>query len=235
MQNFWSIVLLVLITRTPFILLPSFIHHREIFLSLAIGIGGIFLINAKAAALLGILGRHSLGQNSWKAGWSSALTHTGTLFRVTLLLGLYSIPILLVIGVIARIFGHSQFIGLVGMALFLIFLKYALADPLVVVENWSAVEALRRSWKMTKGHFGYVAGCYLIMGGAEWLVTWGLSSPVPEAGSGFNWGWIVTRLVLSLVETTWVILSWCMYLRIKEADEEQLKKLEEDAAQAWPV
>jgi membrane-anchored glycerophosphoryl diester phosphodiesterase (GDPDase) len=103
--------------------------------------------------------------------------------------------------------------------LFLVFLKYALADPLVVTKNSRARESLRISWHMTRGHFGYVLLCYLLLGGV--LVVVGYFTP--EFGAQGTFGMladVVLQYFNGVLGTIWIVLAWVMYVRIKAADEE---------------
>ena len=96
---------------------------------------------------------------------------------------------------------------------FLLLLKYALANPLVVVEDLSAPTALAVSWRMTKRRFAYVFGCYLLIGSVEAGVTFAsvfLRLPrwtSPEIG-----------LLNEFFATYSYVLSWVMYSQIRAAE-----------------
>lgn len=100
--------------------------------------------------------------------------------------------------------------------LLLVMLKYALADPLVVVEELKAMSALSASWRMTKNRFGYVFGCYFLLaiaiGTIYFLSGYGtrwFHAPIWKAPS--------SEVFFRLMDTIWYPLPWIMYLRIREA------------------
>ena len=149
-------------------------------------------------------------------------TRSWTLFRISILLALIAIPFGIVIGLGASLlkFGTSL-VGTCGSVilglLFLIFMKYALADPLAVVKKIGARESLKVSWHMTRGHFGYVLGCYLLLGipivvGDCLLPNLGFT----DVGSAV--GAVLIQYVTSVLTTPWIVLSWVMYLHVTAAD-----------------
>ncbi|MCE0496860.1 MAG: glycerophosphoryl diester phosphodiesterase membrane domain-containing protein [Methylacidiphilales bacterium] len=143
-------------------------------------------------------------------------TYTWTLFRLTLLLGLIACLVAIPFIFINTTIKPSNTSRVFFIAFFLLLLKYALADPLVVVENMGARQALKRSWEMTKGHFVYVLGCYLFLWGGTWLIDWPLGKLDVDRLTGVDF---IFQLIRSLIDTLWVVMSWCMYLRIKAADQ----------------
>jgi hypothetical protein len=80
---------------------------------------------------------------------------------------------------------------------------------------------------MTKGHFWYVLGCYLFLVLLAGLFQWLVTSPAPVEHTGVNLAGLSSHFGEKLMDAMWVVLSWCMYLRIKE-EENQL--LESEAA-----
>jgi len=152
---------------------------------------------------------------------SSIKKYTWTLVRLMVLIGLTFIPfgalISLIVGVIGK-FVANKFVTVFVIGFFLVLIKYALAYPLVVVENLAAWQALKQSWKMTKGHFFYVFGCYLVLWSIQWIFTRAIESPVNGVDYKLSLPWLSVQFGELLVDTMWIILSWCMYLRIKEAE-----------------
>ena len=172
----------------------------------------------KAAAILGVLRRDSPQSTALGAANSSIQKYTWTLLRLMILIGLTFIPMLVLISIVVRVLGANKYAVVFALGFYLVLIKYALAYPLVVIENLKARDALWQSWEMTKGHFGYVLGCYLFLGLSQWLIRWTISSPINGSDSGLSWAWILVQFCLMLIESLWIVLSWCMYLRIKEVD-----------------
>jgi len=119
------------------------------------------------------------------------------------------------------IYESSTFVTFFSVAmaiLWVIFLKYSLADPLVVIENRYAWDALRQSWYMTRNHLSYVAANYIVLGVPLALIGIAVGRYLPE-------GWLgvladdLYRLPLHILQASWVTLAWAMYRRIKIADE----------------
>ena len=92
------------------------------------------------------------------------------------------IPVALIVGGLTKVFGVTKLISFLLLGIYLLLIKYALAHPLVVVEKMEASPALSRSWKMTKGHFWYVAGCYLFIGISVLLIRWVVYSMIADQG-----------------------------------------------------
>jgi hypothetical protein len=225
-RNFWYLVVLVLVIGTPVFVFEHYDHfprHSQLSaIALLFGLIGLFstfvLIPAKAAAILGLLRRESPRETVFAAVCSGIHKHTWTLLRLMILIGLTFIPFGLIISIVVHLFGANKYVLIIGMGFYLVLIKYALAYPLVVVDNFNAGDALWRSWTMTKGHFWYVLGCYLFLGLGQWLIHWTITSPVNSADSGLGWAWLPVQFGLMLIDALWIILSWCMYLRIKETD-----------------
>jgi hypothetical protein len=173
---------------------------------------------AKAAAVLGLLRRGPQENMEYEAIWKSVKTYTWTLVRLSILIGLIAMLLAIPFALVMRIVGPSKFIILFLTTFYFFLVKYALADPLVVMENMNAVNALKRSWEMTKGHFWYVLGCYLFLWLGGWLITWAILLPVDAPDSSMGWAWLPVHLGARFIDSSWLILSWCMYLRIKEAE-----------------
>lgn len=185
----------------------------------------------KATAIFGLLKKEP-SQPPWPAIGNTVALYWKILFGVRVLLVL--IAILFVVIIAAVSFALSSFVGgesltyfaLFEMAIFFLFAKYALADPLVIVEKMNAQNALRKSWEMTRGHFWYVVGCYLFLGLGLWAghyLLWraNLENTWDGAPVLFHFGF-------NLTDHVWVLLAWCMYLRIKTADGKDKRKFPEE-------
>jgi heme/copper-type cytochrome/quinol oxidase subunit 4 len=187
----------------------------------------LLLDAAKIAALLGLLRRDSLQKTALEAVRNSIKKYTWTILRLMFLIGLTFIPFALVIYIVVNLLGAHKYVIIFGMGFYLVLIKYALAYPLVVTENLKAGDALWQSWEMTKGHFRYVLGCYLFLGLGLWLIRWTITSPVNDPGFGLSWAWMLVQFCLMLIELLWIVLSWCMYLRIKEMGTQPLSVFQE--------
>jgi hypothetical protein len=225
-RNFWYLVILVLVIETPLLVCSHLTHIPVLkahtgpgpFLATILLFGSVLLGSVKTAAILGLLRKESLGKTFVAAVGSSIHQHTWTLLRLMLLIALTFIPFALLISIIVRLMGANKFMVVFAMGFYLVLIKYALAYPLVVVENLNAKDALVQSWKMTKGHFRYVLGCYLFLWLGQWLINWRLPWNLNGSSSGLGWDHIPLQLGVALLEPMWIILSWSMYLRIKEVD-----------------
>ncbi len=82
--------------------------------------------------------------------------------RLFLLLGGIGVLVAIPFVFVMRLLGHVGVVVIFMQISFLLFAKYALADPLIVYEKMGARAALRRSWEMTRGNYGYVGACYLV-------------------------------------------------------------------------
>jgi hypothetical protein len=227
-RNFWYLAVFTLLTDTPALFLtpansaPG--QHQAPYafvLTLLLLVGFVLLSAIKTAAILGLVRKESPDEAGWRATWYSIHHYTWTLFRVKILIGLIAISVCLVALVVVirgalLTFGPSRFAVAMVTVLFLFLLKYALADPLVVVENLGARAALKQSWGMTKGHFWYVAGCYLALGLLGYSVSWVIG---PGIGNTSGLGEKMGRMLLALLNSSWTIMAWIMYLRIKDEDE----------------
>jgi membrane-anchored glycerophosphoryl diester phosphodiesterase (GDPDase) len=192
---------------------------------------GFFLIllfqGIRVAAILALLKPRPLEQTPWKAIQETVKKFAWTLSGVFFNLGLIGAGVILAIAYLLSIcFPHrtadsSKFVYLFVIGIYLFFIKYALAYPLVVVEYQAPGSALRKSWRMTKGHFWYVGGCYLFLWATLRLVQWLV--PIPAAGSPFIAEAPLLNLGWQLLDTMWIILSWCMYLRITETDRQSFE------------
>jgi len=226
-QNFWYLVAFTLITDTPQLFLLEFqtaghdhTHSPTVMLVSLISLFSMVFFNAvSAAAILGLLKRSSSENPAWLGVWNSVKIYTGTLCRLSIQIFFIAILVLAPIGASLKALKAPHAAGVMVIAIYLIFIKYALADPLVVVEHMSAWQALKRSWVMTKGHFWYVLGCYFVL----WFMGWTVNAACGLNASN-NTGQttgisILLDLALYMFGSLWIIVPWCMYLRIKAADQ----------------
>ena len=179
---------------------------------------GLVFSAMSVTAILGFLSGLSVGRQGLASASESIKANTWTLFRLFILLGLIAVPFMLVFALMGPLLGFGSVLIVIMVSLELVFLKYALAYPLVVVEKLRARSALRRSWGMTKGYFWYVAGCYIFLGAGEWVVDWAMSLPLGNTNSSPGWIGIVVGFASNLIDTLWTVQSWVMYLRLKEVE-----------------
>lgn len=176
------------------------------------------------AAALSLL-RNQSGERKWLVIARGMYQYTGQLVGVQMLLALLVILIFIPVGGLSlwlrSAFELSAFWLLLPYGMCLVLLKYALANPLVVAENLKPGPALKTSWAMTRSHFGFVFGCYLIVGVLDWLISFGSVYPAAEAWTFFR-VWIRPLLLpfVQIAQTYWYVLPWVMYVRIKSASGE---------------
>jgi magnesium-transporting ATPase (P-type) len=184
----------------------------------------IFAISAmKTAAILGML-KESQAE-IWLTIKDNIQNYTWTLIRVQILLALIAwivvIPISMFVGFYGKelISPNNYFLKVLVIffaILYLVFIKFALADPVVVVEGLRARASLKRSWQMTRGRFGYVLGCYVFLGTADYFLN-------TEFGNFSDTSLTVTiilNIVNELFSCLWVLLGWAMYQQIKAVEAE---------------
>jgi hypothetical protein len=222
LRNFWWVTVVTLVSGVPDLFWKDFSQQNHPTASGALRLVwfletllSLILNTAGSAAILGLLGK-SAEQDAWTAIWSSIQENTWTLFRLFLLILLIvMIPVVVVSFLAAYLARVGPLIALVLAFFYFIFIKYALANPLVVVEKMNAWQALKRSWELTRGHFWYVGGCYLFIGGSIWMITWLVTSPSSTRFHEMPWP---VQVFLQLIEPIWMISAWCMYLRIREVE-----------------
>jgi hypothetical protein len=182
---------------------------------------------AATASILGLLKSPASGTAAWATIGASVRRYTWPLIILAILLSIIACLVMIPASLLAVFLagnGHppgasSYMLGLFSMfgaILFLVFAKYALADPLVVVENLNPLRALARSWRMTRGHFWYVLGCYIFVGTAEYFLNQ-LAAHF-ELPQQFTWIDAIDCFTSSLFTCYWILLAWVMYLRIQAAD-----------------
>jgi hypothetical protein len=181
------------------------------------------------ASLLGVLKSHPPASAIWPTVKTSIRSYTWPFVILSILLSIIACVITIPFTIVIALFGfesiahgppgvvgHSYFIEFIVVLmaiLYLIFVKYALADPLIVIENMPPLAALKRSWQMTRGFFWYVLGSYVFLGTAEYCV--GSIFQDFEPSKSVNWVKLVHFLFDSIVQCYWLLLAWCMYRQIK--------------------
>jgi len=174
-----------------------------------------------SAGILGLLKAQSSGMKSWNSIKDCVRTYTWTLLRVVMILTFIGAIFFAIVQTIYIFlvwpFSPKRFPDTATMmgALYLIFVKYALADPLVVIEGRGALDALAQSWRMTRGHFWYVLGCYAFLWLAIWLVHW----PFVKLEHRIIVIEFPVQLLRVWLDSLWVVIAWVMYFKIKAADE----------------
>lgn len=223
MRNFWYLAILTPVTAVPFILLnylesyPPKSHDWAGFIFLFTVMGIEYLCEViVAVAILGLLRKESLGKAGWAAAWSTVKTYTWPLLRLFTLIALIFILFALAIVLFGITLGADKIFVLMTFSFFavLICISVALAAPLVVMENLTAIAALKRSWKMSKSHFWYLTGCLFFLTLGETLLYLGITWPL----EGVPWSAVPTGFVTELISTMWLVLTWSMCLRIKKAE-----------------
>lgn len=184
----------------------------------------LFIVaSMKTAAILGVL--KDPQSDIWAAIKGSIQEYTWTLIKVQILLSLLAWIVVIPVSIIIALGGQTvtssnnyflQIIFVFFAIIYLVFIKFALVQPLVVVEGRRARESLKISWQMTRGRFGYVFGCYVILGAVEYfLERW---------FGGFDLvslGWIIlSSIVNALFGCLWILLGWTMYHQIKSVEAE---------------
>lgn len=225
LKYFWLLVVLAIMTKLPAIFMNVFWispkHSDPIatLVSFAVLLVGVILDAANRAAVLALLTQTSGEVSVWRPIWNNIQDFTWTLFRVSLLLVGVAILLLIPVCLLIKLFGSGNLVTVFATAMFLIFAKYALADPLVVLENMGARAALKRSWEMTRGHFWYVAGCYLFLGGMMWFAEWLVEPPLHDRQASMAGASLMIHFCFALADNIWIIIAWVMYHRIKTEEE----------------
>jgi len=165
------------------------------------------------AAVLNILFRGA-NENRSNAIQQGINDYALSLMGVDIWLGLIAMVLFVPVFALIFVFRGSPLWGLLVVALAVIFLKYALAKPLVVAENMKAWPALAASWQMTRSRFGYVLGCYLIFGVIEGLLQYGIN--FLHASIAILWP---ITFSVDVIDTYPIIIAWVMYLRFRAGEE----------------
>jgi hypothetical protein len=192
-------------------------HSPLILLELGALTASLIFGAATDAALLGFL--REPDHAAWKVIWTSVRTYTWVLFRLILLIALIAFAAMIPFLLLLRWLHWAPLVSFAVAFVYLVLIKYALAFPLVVDEQLNARQALKRSWKMTRGHFWYVLFCYLVMASAHIMVNQLFASPWLDAHVPFSFSFFVKHAADGFFDSLWIILGWQMYLDIKDADE----------------
>jgi len=199
------------------------LFFEQIPVSVLVMIVNLFVQVLCSAGILGLLKTQTSQEKRWDSIRVTIKTYTWTLFRAELILTLLGAVIGIVFGIvmattattISRNPNAFSFLSLIFSAIFLVFLKYALADPLIVLENYGAWDALARSWEMTKDRFVYVLGCYIFLWSGIWLID-RIMQYVDDRLTGTD---LLSQVSYAFLDPLWIVMAWCMYLRIKAADQ----------------
>jgi hypothetical protein len=146
----------------------------------------------KTAAVFGILRRAAYEPRLWPVVAESVRTYTGPLARLSVVLMVIAFIVWVPAGFLMAplMMLKGQYVaGVVAAFLaivYLIFVKFALATPLVVVEGLPAHDAVKVSWTMTRGQFWYVLGCYVLIAVGEYCVELFCGFLVPHRHSMFK-------------------------------------------------
>jgi hypothetical protein len=226
MQNFWIVTVVAVATGLPQLALS----HLQLTLAsmpespvrITISFAGIaadLLFPAvSTAAILGVLTRPATESASWPAMRQSIAANTWTLARLYFLIAVIAaLPMVLIVFAVAELkIKAPSLLAVWFFALYLILVKYALADPLVVVEGMDARAALKRSWQMTRGALWYVLGCYAFLAVLQMILRW-LFAPTNLRSATSGWSGLLADVAEEVVAPLWVIVSWVMYNQIKAA------------------
>ncbi len=227
----WKLILLlVAIDVTAFVLSwpsdtrPSddMLHQLLAFAeALALLILDLLVIGIKPAAILCAL---AYPEKPWRSALQSVRTNTWTLVRVCILIAFVAALFILPVVAITQLFvalGFTPYRGknptlLLGTIVYLVLVKYALADPIVVIEKVNARAALEKSWKMTKSRFWYVLGCILALSAID-FISRGVFSQFGdlEVKDYVGVGYCSASAV---IECFSILVAWCMYWRIRDAE-----------------
>ena len=226
-RNFWYIALISLVIDAPIVgintvvaahLRPGSTPHPGsslAWVSLALLLFIAIFSAIKMAAILGLLRRRLTGQGPAASILNSVASSTGRLFLVEILLCLLGLPIMLVGGFAMKLMGPLHIILKLTLALYFVFLGFALPEVFVVQEGkgaWGAiVEAARVAWR----HLVYVAVSYLIVVVGVYVVGKALGHlptvQMPWIGFAVQWA-------RGLVSTFLIVLFWCIYLHLKDQE-----------------
>ena len=110
--------------------------------------------------------------------------------------------------------------AVIGLYAFTIYmqLRIALLPCLVVLENTTVFEGLRRSWKLTKGHRKVITRIFFL-GYALWGIVWGLEIPAITAVIGVV-GFFLEMALNFKVRPVLMGYYLLFYMRLKALPEE---------------
>jgi hypothetical protein len=230
LRNFRYLVVLNLICAPEFIYQFNDNFHTSPAIDFMAQTGFLWLDFVSLAAFLGLLNK-SPSEFVWMAAWRSVKAYTWTFIWALILILLVFIPTAIVIGsgraivdvfVLAKI-SDLQMLRFLHYSLwYFAVMTSALAFPCIVMEKVKAKDALELSWGMTRRHFLYVWGCYLILFVGEWFLRWMTDMPMNHAGREITWAQVPLEVVLEVASYAWIILIWAMCQRIKAAEAQSL-------------
>ncbi len=226
LRNFWSFTVISLVLGSLEIgaepLLDE-VAKLHVLLGIGAAIGMIafhlFLSAVRAAAILGLLKGQRTQEPGWISLYEGVKNNTWTLMQMMVLIALLAVPLILLFFLLNLMLSDSFGIAgggiavLIGVTLYLALLKYALADPLIVLEDRDAWDALEQSWVMTRGFLWYVIGCYLVLGLLQLGVTLGIGSFSATFKGPGTW---LLELTPSIFAPLWIVMGWCMYFDIRK-------------------
>jgi hypothetical protein len=234
-QNFWIVTVVALATRLPQLGLshlqlmlapipssPAHVAPGFYPVSAAVSFASfaalLILAGVSTAGILGVLTRPATESDPWPAMRRSIAANTWTLARLYFLIAVIAaLPMVLIVVAVAELkIKVTSLLAVWCFALYLILVKYALADPLVVVEGMGARAGLKRSWQMTRGAFWYVLGCYAFLAVLQMILRW-LFAPTNLRSATSGWSGLLADVAEEVVAPLWVIVSWVMYNQIKAA------------------
>ena len=225
-RYFWFLLLASVVAAAPTNLPTIRINQantptsREIGISVAVFVL-IFVFGAmKAAGILGVLKQSNPQGKLWPTVATSIHCYSGQLLKLQFLLTLIALAITVPVEALLWLVPVGlEIAGVLTAAvaiIYLIFLKFALAFPLVVMADLEAEAALKRSWHLTRAHFFYVLGCYVTLAGLEYLLNQGIRHLPYDLYAGLlGWG---LKIFSDMLDSLWIILGWRMYQRIMEAE-----------------
>jgi len=186
---------------------------------------GAFATIIQTVFVLGLLRQDPTKKPLWLGIWSTIKISTAPLLGAFLLIWLLSAVIALLAYMLFLIFDRDNLLLFNWLAVFLalpafgcVLFKYALTPPIIVMENMAPWTALCQSWKMTKGYFWYVAGNCLFLSGAMWFMHHMINTHILGSGAVTMGILLVLNFGCAVFNQIGVVLLWCMYLQIKEAE-----------------
>jgi len=227
-RNLWYFAILTLITEPFDIFLRQL--HFDCGVSISDGSGFLGFIVSTAimgldivelAALLGLL-QKELTESMWMAVFRGIRSYTFPLIRLTLLIAVICIAYCIGVAIMAHFQILFRIKSLLELGLYVVFMVCALSVPVLAIEKKGAFEALKRGWAMTGKRLLYVLGCFLVPGGVEWLISWALDIPLGAADGPMTWVGTPLKVALDIGSSAWIVLLWCMCLRIKSTEAQPL-------------
>lgn len=111
---------------------------------------------------------------------------------------------------LALLFGGLIGFVVGGVIALYVYIGMSLFAPAIMMENHHAVDALMRSWRLTKGHRWSLLGALIVVGILVFVISAVVSAPVAFLGSPVA-NIIVTAIASGLVGSWFVILAGVAY------------------------